>query len=190
MPIVSAAVRVALLVRAYRAPTTRARSTAVVRLAAARRPDASVRGLDEAGMVTAETAVVLPVLVFVLAAALAAVSVVTAQLRCTDAAREGARAAARGESGAAVREISAASAPESSVVSVNQDEETVTVEVSAAVPLFPGLGPSITVSDTATAALEPGVEAAAAPFALRFGGARPGLEHLTGLRAGDPPAPP
>ena len=48
-------------------------------------------------MVTAETAVVLPVLLLVLAGAVAAVTVVGAQLRCVDAAREGARAAARGE---------------------------------------------------------------------------------------------
>ena len=47
-------------------------------------------------MVTAETAVVLPVLLFVLAGAVAAVVVVGAQLRCVDAAREGARAASRG----------------------------------------------------------------------------------------------
>ena len=51
----------------------------------------------EAGMVTAETAVVLPVLLLVLVCAVAAVTVVGAQLRCVDAAREGARAAARGE---------------------------------------------------------------------------------------------
>ena len=43
----------------------------------------------EAGMVTAETAVVLPVLLLVLAGAVAAVTVVGAQLRCVDAAREG-----------------------------------------------------------------------------------------------------
>src|SRR5688500_20233283 len=56
----------------------------------------------DAGMVTAETAVVLPVLLLVLAGAVAAVTVVGAQLRCVDAAREGARAAARGESVAEV----------------------------------------------------------------------------------------
>jgi len=130
-------------------------------------------------MVTAETAVVLPVLVFVLAAALAAISVVTAQMRCTDAAREGARAAARGESSAAVREIAAASAPEASTVSVHQDGETVTVRVSAAVPLFPGLGPAMTVSDSATAALEPGVAGALASSTTGpFRGEAVGLEFI------------
>jgi hypothetical protein len=117
------------------------------------------RRFDDAGMVTAEAAVVLPVLVFVLAAALAAVSVVTAQMRCTDAAREGARAAARGESDAAVQQIAASSAPDDSAVLVTRDGDTATVQVSASVPLFPGLGPSISVSDSATAVLEPGLDA-------------------------------
>lgn len=113
-------------------------------------------------MVTAETAVVLPVLVLVLAAALAAVSVVTAQMRCADAAREGARAAARGESDAAVRQIVASSAPDGSAVTVGRSGDNATVEVSASIALFPGLGPSMTVSDTATAALEPGLDAGSA----------------------------
>ena len=48
---------------------------------ARRRGHAGVRGED--GMVTAETAVVLPVLLLVLAGAVAAVTVVGAQLRCS-----------------------------------------------------------------------------------------------------------
>lgn len=137
------------------------------------------RRFDDVGMVTAETAVVLPVLVFILAAALAAVSVVTAQMRCTDAAREGARAAARGESDAAVGQIAASSAPAGSAVSVSRDGDTVTVEVSAAVALFAGLGPSMTVSDAATAALEPGLD-----------GAAPALGDLGGVPSGGPRGPP
>jgi len=116
-------------------------------------------------MVTAEAAVVLPVLVFVLVAALAAVSVVTAQMRCTDAAREGARAAARGEAPAMVRQIASSSAPEGSTVTVTRTGESATVEVRASVALLPGLGPSVTVSDSATAALEPGLDESAAPAA-------------------------
>lgn len=111
-------------------------------------------------MVTAEAAVVLPVLVFVLAAALAAISVVTAQMRCTDAAREGARAAARGESDAAVQQIAASSAPDGSSVTVTRTGASATVEVTASIGLFPGLGPAVTVSDSATAALEPGLDEA------------------------------
>ncbi len=126
------------------------------------------RRFGDAGMVTAEAAVVLPVLVFVLAAALAAVSVVTAQMRCTDAAREGARAAARGESDAAVQQIATSSAPEGSSVTVTRDGDTATVRVTASVALFPGLGPAMTVSDSATAALEPGLDEPAS--ALRGSG--------------------
>lgn len=130
-------------------------------------------------MVTAETAVVLPVLVFVLAAALAAVSVVTAQMRCADAAREGARAAARGESDSAVHEIAASSAPDGSAVSVSRAGENVTVTVSASVAMFAGLGPSITVSDSATAALEPGLDQTAVD-----------LGQIASVRARDSRAPP
>lgn len=132
-------------------------------------------------MVTAEAAVVLPVLVLVLAAALSAVSVVTAQMRCTDAAREGARAAARGESDAVVRQIAESSAPAGSSVSISRNDDSATVEVSAAVPLLAGLGPAMTVSDSATAALEPGLEdvpealvAAARDGPRPFDEARPG----------------
>ena len=51
----------------------------------------------DGGMATAELAVVLPVLVLLVAAGLTAISVLLAQLRCVDGAREAARAAARGE---------------------------------------------------------------------------------------------
>ena len=50
----------------------------------------------DGGMATAELAVVLPTLVLVIAVGLTMVSVVLAQVRCVDAAREAARAAARG----------------------------------------------------------------------------------------------
>src|SRR5688500_19315552 len=66
----------------------------------------------DAGMVTAETAVVLPVLLLVLVCAVAAVTVVGAQLRCVDAAREGARAAARGETSGVGGELAGAVAPD------------------------------------------------------------------------------
>jgi Flp pilus assembly protein TadG len=109
-------------------------------------------------MVTAETAVVLPVLLLVLAGAVAAITVVGAQLRCVDAAREGARAAARGETVAVVRAISAAAAPEGAVIAVDGDQERVRVTVTA--DLAP-LGPvplGVPVSAVAVALREPGGE--------------------------------
>ncbi|MGY1670938.1 TadE family type IV pilus minor pilin [Geodermatophilus sp. SYSU D00710] len=108
-------------------------------------------------MVTAETAVVLPVLLLVLAAVVAAVLVVGAQLRCVDAAREGARAAARGEDPATVRALVARIAPDAAVtaVSVGGGEVRVTVraEVAPVGPVSPGIG----VGATAVARVEPGV---------------------------------
>jgi Flp pilus assembly protein TadG len=111
-------------------------------------------------MVTAETAVVLPVLLLVLAAAVAALLVVGAQLRCVDAAREGVRAATRGDPPAEVTRVAAAAAPSGATVSRAVTGSAVTVTVSAQVrPLGP-LPLRIHVSASATGALEPGVGAA------------------------------
>src|SRR3954470_21283501 len=89
-------------------------------------------------MVTAETAVVLPVLLFVLAGAVAAVTVVGAPLRCVDAAREGARSAARGGAVAAARAVAADAAPSGAGVRVSVAGEQVHVVASArTAPLGP-----------------------------------------------------
>lgn len=107
-------------------------------------------------MVTAETAVVLPVLLLVLLCAVAAVTVVGAQLRCVDAAREGARAAARGETDTVVAELAGRVAPAGADTAVVQDGEQVRVTVS--VELAP-LGPvplRTRVSAEAVAQREPG----------------------------------
>jgi Flp pilus assembly protein TadG len=120
-----------------------------------RRRGGPVRG--EAGMVTAETAVVLPVLLLVLAAAVAAVTVVGAQLRCVDAAREGARAAARGEDLATVRALVLRAAPDGVTVSVTQTGEDVRVGVSGRIAPLGPVPLDVDVSAAAVARLEPGV---------------------------------
>lgn len=114
-------------------------------------------------MVTAETAVVLPVLLLVLAGAIAAVTVVGAHLRCVDAAREGARAAARGEDAAAVRALTARAAPEGATTSVVVDGTRVRVTVTAEVPALGPVPLVVEVSATAVAELEPGALPAGAP---------------------------
>ncbi|WP_448614419.1 TadE family type IV pilus minor pilin [Modestobacter sp. URMC 112] len=115
-----------------------------------------VRRGREAGMVTAETAVVLPVLLVVLAAAVAAVVVVGGQLRCVDAAREGARAAARGEPVAVVTALAGRAAPAGARIEVAFAGETVTVTVTAtARPLGP-VPLRLPLSATATGVREPG----------------------------------
>jgi Flp pilus assembly protein TadG len=107
-------------------------------------------------MVTAETAVVLPVLLLVLAAAVSAVVVVGAHLRCLDAAREGARAAARGDDVAAVRAVTARAAPEEATTEVAFDGLRVRVTVTAVVPALGPLPFTVRVSASAVAELEPG----------------------------------
>ena len=107
-------------------------------------------------MVTAETAVVLPVLLLVLAGAVAAVTVVGAQLRCVDAAREGARAAARGETDATVSRLADRLAPDGAVTGVTGDEEEVRVTVTVRVAPLGPLPLAVTVSASAVAVREPG----------------------------------
>jgi Flp pilus assembly protein TadG len=108
-------------------------------------------------MVTAETAVVLPVLLVVLAAAVAAVVVVGAQLRCVDAAREGTRAAARGEPAAVVQDLAGRAAPAGARVAVTADGDTVTVTVRVTVAPLGPLPWDVEVSARATGLLEPAV---------------------------------
>ena len=82
-------------------------------------------------MVTAETAVVLPVLVMLLALLLGVLGHAVDQARMVDAARSGARAAARGESIDEVRRVVLDEAPDGISVSVHQSATEVSVEVTA-----------------------------------------------------------
>jgi hypothetical protein len=87
-------------------------------------------------MVTAETAVVLPVLLVVLAAAIWVLVSVAGELRCVDAARVGARAAARGDSTSAVVAAATGVAPSGAEVLVLRSGDEVTVLVRAVVRPF------------------------------------------------------
>jgi Flp pilus assembly protein TadG len=70
---------------------------------------------DERGAVTAETALALPVLAAVLLAMIWLLTLGLAQMRVTDAAREAARAAARGDGTARAEQLARAAAPGSRV---------------------------------------------------------------------------
>jgi Flp pilus assembly protein TadG len=107
-------------------------------------------------MVTAETAVVLPVLLLVLACTVAAVTVVGAQLRCVDAAREGARAAARGETAVVVADLAGRVAPAGAVTAVRPDGDRVRVTVTVEVAPLGPVPLRTRVSAEAVAQLEPG----------------------------------
>ncbi|MFD8532164.1 TadE family type IV pilus minor pilin [Streptosporangium canum] len=111
------------------------------------------------GSVTAETAVVLPAVVVMLAAALWAVAAVGAQLECVDAARTGARAASRGESLEQVRDGVLAAAPAGARVVVTRSAEVTRVEVSVRIrPRWGASLPAVTIRATAVSATEPGAE--------------------------------
>lgn len=121
--------------------------------ARARRPEPGTREGLETGSVTAELAVAMPALVLLLAVALTAVSAVTTQMRCVDAAREAARAAARGDADAAGwgRRVG----PPGATVTVSADAGHVRVVViGRAAPIGSWL-PAPEVRATALAAREP-----------------------------------
>ncbi|WP_405143521.1 TadE family type IV pilus minor pilin [Sphaerisporangium sp. NBC_01403] len=109
------------------------------------------------GSATAEMAVALPSLVLVLGAALWAIAAVTAQLECVDAARAGARAAARGEPLEAVRHAAGEAAPAGATVSVTRDAELSRVTISASVrPSWLIAMPAVPVGASASSATELG----------------------------------
>lgn len=108
---------------------------------------------DERGYVTAEAAVVLPALVAVLSMTVGVVGALGAQLRCVDAARGAARAAARGESDAYVRAAALRAAPRGATVVIRRSGEQVEVVVRARL-VTSRLLPAVDVSSTATAELE------------------------------------
>lgn len=104
-------------------------------------------------MVTAEMAACLPVLVLMLAVALSAVSVAGVRVRAQDAAREAARAAARGDPGQA-RQLAQRVAPGVTVDITTQGDEVIAM---ARISVHPVAGwlPSMTVTERAVAAVEP-----------------------------------
>jgi hypothetical protein len=83
------------------------------------------------GYVTAETAVAVPALVLLAAALMWAIAAVGGEVRCVDAARAGARAAARSEPEAVVIAVARAAAPCGARVSVRREGDLVRVRVTA-----------------------------------------------------------
>ena len=114
---------------------------------------------DESGAVTAETAAVIPVLVLVAALLAWMVAFGVTQVRAVDAARETARALARGDDPGSSRALGQRVAPSGATFSFSHDGNTVLVTVRAEVPGPGGLfGPVLghRVRAEAVAELEPG----------------------------------
>lgn len=101
---------------------------------------------------------VLPVLVLLIGVLVWGVLAGAAQVRCVDAAREAARAAARGDPREQVLDVARRTAPRDASVAVSESGDTVLVRVSAVSRAPGGLGAllSLPVAATAVAAREPG----------------------------------
>ncbi|NED99131.1 TadE family type IV pilus minor pilin [Phytoactinopolyspora halotolerans] len=98
-------------------------------------------------MVTAELAAALPALALVMMAAIWVIGLTSIQLQCSDAAREAARAAARGESIQTVRDIARTVAPRQAEVEIEWGDNMVKIEIRASLrapaPLGAALSPTV-----------------------------------------------
>ena len=112
----------------------------------------------ERGAVTAEAAAVLPVLVALTLGLVWCLSLVVAQVRVVDGAREVARLGARGESAATAVAAGRRVAPEGATVRLRRDDDTVVAEVRLRVQgpggIFRHL-PGPTVESRSVAVVEP-----------------------------------
>ena len=105
---------------------------------------------DERGMVTVEAAYAIAAIVVTVLIAVGGVSAMIAQIRCTDAAREAARLAARGDD-AAAHEAASRLAPDGAQVEVRTEGDHVVAVVTAPAGLLP-----LDLRGEAIAAVEPG----------------------------------
>ena len=122
--------------------------------------------IDDSGMVTVEAAMALCAFLVVFAMALAGMSAMLDQLRCTDAAREAARLVARGEPDRvadAVRHI----APQGAIFAVTTSDDGIVVAVRDPAPS--SLLPGVHVNADAYAVPEPDADANTHPDTVDAG---------------------
>ncbi|MFE9633210.1 TadE family type IV pilus minor pilin [Streptomyces sp. NPDC006463] len=92
------------------------------------------RGMGDRGYVTAEAALVIPALVLFAALLVWALMAAAAQIRCVDAARVGARAAARSEPTEVAVAAARAAAPSGARVELEREGDLWRVRVAAPAP--------------------------------------------------------
>lgn len=110
----------------------------------------------DSGMATAEFAVALPAVVLVLALSMGAMGLAWDEVRCVDAARAGARAAARGDSPEAANRVAARAAPSGALVSLDSSGTIVRVSVVSRPRIAGSLLPGwLRAGSTASAVREP-----------------------------------
>ncbi|MDT0615469.1 TadE family type IV pilus minor pilin [Streptomyces lancefieldiae] len=125
--------------------------------AARKGPGGRSAGASDRGFVTAETAVVLPVLVLFAMALVWCLLLVADQIQCVDAARTGARAAARQDPADQVVEVAQEAAPRGARVTVSREPGQVRVVVVARRSALHGL--PFEVREEAVASVEQAVGA-------------------------------
>jgi len=114
-----------------------------------------VRGSrSQEGSVTAEFAMLLPPVLLVFLLGISLVGTVHAQLRCVDAAREGARLAARGEERARVVATAESLAPSGADATLERSGDFVVVTVTATARPLARLLPGIKVRSRASVEAE------------------------------------
>jgi len=116
------------------------------------------RTRTQRGAVTAEVAIALPVLLTLLFLGIWLIGVVTTNIRCIDAARDVARAVARGESPAAAQELGRRTAPDNATITITRTDSDIHVRVTATpegnAPLLAAL-PATPITAEATLQSEP-----------------------------------
>jgi len=116
---------------------------------------------NQRGAVTAEVAIALPVLLSLLFIAIWSIGVVMTNIRCIDAARDVARAVARGESLEAAQAIGRRTAPSNATIDIKRTGPDIHVTVTARphtkAPLLAAL-PAAPVTAEATLQSEPGIK--------------------------------
>ncbi len=111
----------------------------------------------DSGQATAELAVAIPSLILVLLIAIWLVGAVSIQAQCAEAARIGARAAARGETDEIVRGWSTRAAPPGSEISIRRGDDVIVVEVrfsTHAIGILADIAPDINITMSSTAPRE------------------------------------
>ncbi|MBT2402214.1 MULTISPECIES: TadE family type IV pilus minor pilin [unclassified Streptomyces] len=98
------------------------------------RSEGNPRGMGDRGYVTAEAALVIPALVLFAALLVWALMAAAGQIRCVDAARAGARAAARSEPREVVVEAARLAAPPGAEVELERTGDLWRVRVAAPAP--------------------------------------------------------
>jgi Flp pilus assembly protein TadG len=116
---------------------------------------------NQRGAVTAEVAIALPVLLSLLFIGVWSIGVVMVNIQCIDAARDVARAVARGESLEAAQAIGRRAAPSNATIDIKRNGPDIHVTVTAAphteAPLLAAL-PAAPVIAEATLRSEPGTQ--------------------------------